>query len=159
MVIKKLSALVSEADITSPIMTLILKSKVLEITEDRELAEMHSFITGVIYSKKTIEDAERFYGPGACELLTKDQAERFVYNWLDENGLVIGQSASNLLSENRRIPLTNSSLSKGQIKGNRHRYGACPYNENCPLSYLKVVLLRWLEEHVRPEAKVMELSS
>ncbi len=156
---KELSALVSETDTTSPLMSLILKSRLLEITEISELEQIQNFLTDVISGEIPIGEAEDLYGPNPCELLTKDQADRLVFDWLNENKLDIGQSVSNLLSENRRIPLTDSSLSKAQIKGNRHKYGACPYNEGRPLSYFKIVLLRWLEENVRSEAKLAELSS
>lgn len=159
MATKELSTLVAETDVTSPLMALILKTRLLAITEDSELERMHSFLADVVSGDKLIEEAEELYGMDACKLLTKDQADRLVFDWLNENGLDIGQSVSNLLSENRRIPLTDSSLSKAQIKGNRHKYGACPYSEGRPLSYFKAVLLRWLEENVRPEAKVVGLSS
>lgn len=156
---KELSALVSETDTTSPLMALILKKRLLEVTEDSELERMHNFLANVISGEELIEEAEERYGADACELLTKDQADRLVFDWLNVNKLDIGQSVSNLLSENRRIPLTDNSLSNAQIKGNRHKYSACPYNEGRPLSYFKVVLLRWLEENVRPEAKGLGLSS
>jgi|GEM_PF-6871506 len=152
---KELSALVSMGETPSAIKTFIMNKMLLEITEETELDCMHIFLKEALSGERTIKDAEAIYGPNPCELLTKDQADRFVFDYLTERKLDIGQSVSNLLSENRRIPLTERSFSKAQIKGNRHKYGACPYNEGRPLSYFKTVLFRWLEENVKPEAKVL----
>lgn len=156
---KELSALASLSGTPSPVMAEIIKTRLLEVTEETELQEMHNYLNDVIAGKRSVEEAEDRYGPNACDLLTKDEAVRLAFDWLTERKLDIGQSVSNLLSENRRIPLTERSFSKAQIKGNRHKYGACPYKEGRPLFYFKAVLLRWVEENVQPEAKVLGVSS
>lgn len=159
MATKELSALLSGYDKESPLMMLVLKKTIMESMEVIELEHMHSFLGLVIAGEVSIEDAEDLYGPEPCELLTKDQADRLVFDWLNENKLDIGQSTSNLLSENRRQSLTDDSLKKGMFKGNRHKYGKCPYVEINPLLYFKSLLLRWLENNVRPKAKSIGLAS
>ena len=137
----------------------LVEKSVLDADEYTALDRLHEFLNEVVEGVEKVEDAELFYGPGACELLTKDQAERFVDDWLSENKLHVGQSISNLMSENRRNSFTEASLKEAQRKGNRHRYGYCPYNKGRPLTYFKTVLMYWLKDYVRPEANVVELSS
>jgi len=85
-----------------------------------------------------------------------DEARRYVDRWLDHNDLDIGQSSSNLLSENRREPYSDYAIKTRRLKGNRHMYGRLPHIQRAKRTIFQLVLHKWLEEHVKPHAKPLK---
>lgn len=158
MTIEEISS-ISSHDAELPIMRLLKRKATLEVVEETDLDLLHESLMDARECMLRRGSGTSGFSPDDYELLSKDKADRFVDDWLEENSLDIGQSSSNLLSENRRNQFTDLSLKKGMQKGNQHKFGACPYNEGRPLSYFKLVLLSWLENSVRPHAMLVREAS
>ncbi len=87
-------------------------------------------------------------------LITTSQAIATVVEWLGKNRLVIDTESHTLLLENRRNPCSDSAEKSGYPRGNRHKYGALDYiRRGNAVYYYRSVLLAWLEEFVRPQAR------
>lgn len=99
-------------------------------------------------------EVEDIYGEDWTDMLTLDEACDYCKSWLKVFNLDIGQTCSHLLSLNRRKPWSEYAIKTGIPKTNWHRYGRCPFLHGERHTYSKVVLHRWLEENVRPHAKI-----
>jgi len=121
-----------------------------------DLTEHHDYIVFALSNDAEKSIAESIYGNGWDEMLTLGKSISFVDRWLEDNKLDIAQEASNLLYENRRNPFSDYALKNAMPKGNIHKYSQCPFNAGERQTYSKVVLLMWLENNVRPHARVIE---
>lgn len=136
-----------------------LKEISLSIEEDFDITELSGLqwrLEFALRNDAAALRAPKIHGPDWDKLLTLDEARKYVDKWLEENDLDIGQSSSNLLSENRREPYSDYALKSCRIKGNRHIYGKLPFIERSKRSIFQLVLQEWLEEHVRPQAKPLK---
>jgi len=121
-----------------------------------ELDEDHDYLIYALANPDKSKKPELFYGDDWNVLFTLEEATYFCMRWAEDNCLDIGQTYRNLLSENRRKPNTDYALKTGVAKGNLHKYGRCPFIDGSGKTYSKFVLLKWLENNVRPHAKSIE---
>lgn len=155
----------------SPLKKIFAKEEVIELVKSKRQLEVEFLINSaadeseldklqrrIIYFTSNPDDAgvaPYIIGDNWYEMLTLDEAIEYVRHWLKENHLDIRQSCSHLLSLNRRNPWSVYALKIGIPKSNWHKYGRCPYIKAAKYTYSKVVLHKWLEENVRPEAKLI----
>lgn len=131
----------------------------LSIEEDFDIPDLNNLHRSLERAQRNDEIATLapfLHGPDWDKLLTNDQARKYVDNWLDDNGLEIGQSSFNLLSENRRRPYSDYAVKARRLKGNRHIYGRLPHIQGAKQTIFQLVLDKWLEEHVKPHAKPLK---
>jgi hypothetical protein len=119
-----------------------------------ELDKLHRRVMNFKSNPSRAELAIYIIGKHWDKMLTLSDAVRYCHRWLEDNNLDIGQEANNLLLENRRNPLSESAVKSGTVKGNLHIYGRCPFVQRKRYTYSEVVLHKWLEENVKPYAKL-----
>jgi len=131
----------------------------LSLEEDFDIPHLNSMQRSLERAQSDEEAAKLapfIHGPDWDKLLIMDEARRYVDRWLDHNDLDIGQSSSNLLSENRREPYSDYAMKTRRPMGNRHLYGRLPHIQRAKRTIFQLVLHKWLEEHVKPHAKPLK---